>query len=243
MLRPKLLAPFLLALVFAVPVTAQEPPKAPAHEAHQPQTSAPEPARETAGSENAARKDEGGEKEDPNDVFRHSDSVKLVSRITGLSLDTAYWVCIVLNFIVVFAILWVLLKKALPTVFRNRSEAIQRRLEEARKASDEARVRLSAVEERLSRLDIEIEQMRREAESGAQAEEERVMTAAEEERRRIVESAEQEIARAASTARRELKAYVAELAVDLAEKRINITENTDEKLVRQFASRLGKDGN
>jgi len=241
MSKAKLLAAFLLALLFALPASSQSQPDASGHKA-QPQTSTPDASRHTAGSENASRKEDGKEKEaDPNDVFRHSDSVKLVSRITGLDLDTAYWVCIVLNFIVVFAVLWFLLRKALPTVFRNRTEAIQRRLEEARKASEEARVRLAAVEERLSRLDSEIEQMRHEAEANAQVEEQRVLAAAEEERRRIVESAEQEIAQAANVSRRELKAYAADLAVELAEKNIRIAESTDEKLVRNFASRLGKD--
>ena len=240
MSKAKLLAAFLLALLFALPASSQNQPDASEHKA-QPQASAPDGSRHTAGSENASKKEEGEKEADPNDVFRHSDSVKLVSRITGLDLDTAYWVCIVLNFIVVFAVLWFLLRKALPTVFRNRTEAIQRRLEEARKASEEARVRLAAVEERLSRLDSEIEQMRHEAEANAQAEEQRVLEAAEEERRRIVESAEQEIAQAANASRRELKAYAAELAVKLAEKNIRIADSTDEKLVRNFASRLGKD--
>lgn len=180
---------------------------------------------------------------DPNEQFRHSPAVQAIARWTGLSLDTAYWVCVVLNFIVVFAILWILLKKLLPSVFRNRAEAIQKRLEEARKASEDARRRLSDVEARLSRLDADIAHMQQEAEAAARTEEENSTKTAEEERRRIVESAEQEIASAATSARRDLKAYAAELAVNLAEKKIQIGESTDEKLVRDFASRLGKDGN
>lgn len=180
---------------------------------------------------------------DPNEQFHHSQTIKAIARRTHLSLDTVYWLCVILNFIVIFAILWVILKKLLPTVFRNRTEAIQRRLEEARKASEDAGRRLSDVEARLSRLDADIAQMQQEAEAAARREEEQTMKAAEEERRRIVESAEQEIASAAATARRDLKAYTAELAVRLAEKKIQISENTDEKLVRSFASRLGKDGN
>lgn len=184
------------------------------------------------------------EAEEPSEdeVFRNSPSVKWVSRKTGLDLNTAFWLCMTINFVVVFALLWFLLRKAVPAIFRNRNEAIQRRLEEARKTSEEARKRLAEVESRLSKLDTEIEQMRREAESGASVEEKRVLEAAEEERRRIVESAEQEIARAAAAARRELKAYAAELAVDLAAKRIHITDDVDHELVRDFASRLRKDG-
>ena len=84
--------------------------------------------------------------------------------------------------------------------------------------------------------------MRSEAETAAKGEEERVMAAAEEERRRIVQSAEQEIAMAANAARRELKAYAADLAVDLAEKKIQVNQAADQMLVREFTANLGKDG-
>ena len=48
---------------------------------------------------------------------------------------------------------------------------------------------------------------------------------------------------AANAARRELKAYVAELAVQLAEKKIRVSKDTDEALVRAFTAQMGKDGN
>ena len=56
-------------------------------------------------------------------------------------------------------------------------------------------------------------------------------------------SAEQEIEMAANAARRELKAYVAELAVQLAEKKIRVSKDTDEALVHNFTAQMGKDGN
>ena len=246
--------PFAIS-VLAMALMSFAVPLFPAQEPAQPQTSSPSTAadqqaqkgREEAAAAKDDKKDNKNEG-DENAVFRHSSSVKLIARLFGLDpnkesdLDKAFWICMILNFIIVFGVLWFLLRKAVPAMFRNRNEAIQRRLEEARKTSEEARQRLAQVESRLSKLDTEIEQMRREAEAGALAEEKRVMEAAEEEGRRIVESAEQEITRAASAARRELKAYAAELAVDLAEKRIQITENADHGLVRDFASQLGKDG-
>jgi F-type H+-transporting ATPase subunit b len=85
--------------------------------------------------------------------------------------------------------------------------------------------------------------MKQEADENAKAEEQRLKAAGEEERRRIVASAEQEIEIAANAARRELKTYVAELAVQLAEKKIRVTKDTDEALVRAFTAQLGKDGN
>jgi F-type H+-transporting ATPase subunit b len=115
-------------------------------------------------------------------------------------------------------------------------------MEEARSASEEARQRLSEVEGRLSRLDAEIADMRRRAQEAAQADQKRILAEAEEERRRIIASTEQEIAAAANNARRELKAYAARLAVDLAEKKISVDNATDQTLVREFVTQLGKDG-
>ena len=65
---------------------------------------------------------------------------------------------------------------------------------------------------------------------------------AEEDARRVVEAAEQEIASAAKTAQRELKAFVAELSVDLASKKISVDSAADQGLVRSFVEQLGKDG-
>lgn len=247
---PKMLANCIvaLALIFSV---------APSICAQEQSPSASQSSNQTVEKRAHQGKSQEEEAEEPSEdaVFRNSPAVKFIARLIGpdpdkesdpkkreAEIDKAFWICMVLNFIVIVALLWFLLRKAVPALYRNRNEAIQRRLEEARKTSEEARKRLEEVESRLSRLDTEIEQMRREAESGASVEEKRVLEAAEEERRRIVESAEQEITRAVSAARRELKAYAAELAVDLAEKRIHITEDVDHELVRDFASRLGRDG-
>jgi F-type H+-transporting ATPase subunit b len=180
---------------------------------------------------------------DENAELKHSPGVEFVARKTGLTLNQAYWALVFFNFAVVLVILWMLLRKILPAVFKSRTEAIQKRMEEARKASEEARQRLADVESRLSRLDSDIANMRREADETARAEEERIRNSAEEERKRIVHTAEQEIAMAANSARRELKSYVAELAVDLAEKKIKIEQSADQNLVREFASQIGKDGN
>jgi F-type H+-transporting ATPase subunit b len=131
----------------------------------------------------------------------------------------------------------------LPGYFSGRTSTIQKGIEEARKMSEDARRRLAEVEGRLSRLDSEIAAMRREADENAKAEEQRLLAAGEEERRRIVTSAEQEIEMAANTARRELKAYISELAVQLAEKKIRVSNDADEAMVRAFTAQMGKDGN
>jgi F-type H+-transporting ATPase subunit b len=180
--------------------------------------------------------------EDDQDQFKHSASVQLVARITGLDLEHAYWVCVLLNFVVIaVAILW-LSKKNLPGVFRDRTASIQKAMEEARKASEDANRRLGEIEARLAKLDVEIGGMRAAAEKEAAAEEQRIKAAAEEDARKIVESAEQEIAAAAKSARRELTSYAADLAVSLAKKQIHVDAATDQSLLRDFARQLTSNG-
>jgi len=180
--------------------------------------------------------------EDDQSQFKHSPSVQLVARLTGLDLQHAYWVCVLLNFVVIGVALFWLLKKNLPGVFRDRTASIQKAMQEARKASEDANRRLAEIEARLSRLDVEIGGMRSAAEKEAAAEEQRITAAAEEDRRKIVESAEQEITAAAKSARRELTAFAADLAVSLAKKQIHVDAATDQALLRNFANQLSGNG-
>ena len=180
--------------------------------------------------------------EDDQAQFKHSPSVRWVAKLTGLDLEHAYWLCVLLNFLVIAVAIFWFSKKNLPGAFRNRTASIQQAMEEARKASAEANRRLAEIEGRLSKLDGEIAGMRAAAENEGAAEEQRIMAAAAEDGRKIVESAEQEIAAAARAARRELTAYAADLAVALAKKQIHVDAATDQALVREFAQQLPVNG-
>jgi len=227
----------IAALAIAmVPVLRAQESRKPASASAQGQA---EQAQPSTAHEGQKELENGGEA----DAIRHSPSVKWVARHIGLTVDQAYWLCFVLNFAVIFFFMARLMRKKLPGYFGGRTAAIQKGIEEARKMSEDARRRLADVEGRLSRLDAEIAGMQREADENAKAEEQRIVAAGEEERKRIVASAEQEIEMAANSARRELKSYVAELAIELAEKKIRVSKDTDEALVRAFTAQLGKDGN
>jgi F-type H+-transporting ATPase subunit b len=186
-------------------------------------------------SREAAGEDEQGQ-------FKHSASVRWIASVTGLSLEHAYQVSIVLNFAIVAIVIFWALKKNLPAMFRKRTAFIQQAMEEARKASEDANRRLGEIEVRLSKLDTEIGQMRAVAEKESAEEEQKIKAAAEEDARKIVESAEQEIAAAAKSARRELTAYAADLAVTLAAKQIHVDTNTDQALVKDFTRQLSGNG-
>ncbi|MGE5081753.1 MAG: ATPase [Acidobacteriota bacterium] len=214
------------------------------------QASDDSPTPATPGRELAHESREAaGEEKDEMEEFKHSASVRLVSRITGLNLQQSYWLCFILNFAVIAALFVWAGRKYLPGMFRDRTAAIQKAMQEAQKASEEARRKLAEIEARLQKLDVEIGMMRDQAEKEGAVEEARIQATAEEDARKIVASAEQEIAAAAKAARRQLTAHAAELAVGIAAKQIRVDAATDQALVRDFASQLatsdksGKDGN
>ena len=198
-------------------------------------------ANDAAGHE--PNKSEPSKSEDENAQFKQSASVKYIARLLGVTTERAYLICVLINFAIVAGLIAFGLKKALPKMFRERTAAIQKGMEAARLASEDANRRLREIEDKLGRLNSEITQL--EATASAQAEEEagRLKAAAEEERQRIIQTAEQEIAAVVNAARRDLKAYSAELAVSLAEKRIKVDAATDQELVRDFADQLGRNGN
>jgi F-type H+-transporting ATPase subunit b len=201
---------------------------------------APQPGHASADSAGESREGAGGDEEVE---FKHSASVQLIARLTGLSLEHAYWLSTIINFVVIAGLIVWMARKYLPAIFRNRTAAIQQAIEEARRASEDANRRLSDIETRLARLDAEISEMRASAEREAAAEEERIKAAAAEDARKIVQSAEQEITAAVKIARRELTAYAADLAVSLASRQIKVDPGTDQALVRTFAHELSASPN
>ena len=237
---------FLLALLsslaeVALPSFAQAQDQSPASASSQQKPA--EPKHTSIGGELAKEEREAtGEEEEENANLKHSSMVQRLAKLTGLSVHQAHLVAMYLNFaIIVFVAVW-FGRKALPGMLRKRNQSIQSALEEARAASQEANRRLAEIENRLRQLDVEIGQMQANAEKEAETEEVRIKKAAEEDIRKVVETAEQEIAAAAKLARRELTSYTADLAIALARKQINVDANTDQVLVRNFATQLSQDG-
>ena len=144
----------------------------------------------------------------------------------------------VFNFVVLAAFLGWILAKALPKTFRTRTGAIQKKLVDARSATEEATARLNNVEGRLSRLDAEIAALRAQAEESAAAEEQRMRASVEDERGKILAAAEQEITQATMQARRQIQIFAADLAIDQAAKKLVVSAETDRLLVQEFARRL-----
>jgi F-type H+-transporting ATPase subunit b len=170
--------------------------------------------------------------------FRHSPVVQSIARHIHLSVDTTARIIEDLNSgLLIAAILWFLLK-VLPKAFRKRTDALQKQLFDARLATAEANERLAVVEERLSKLGVEIEAIREQTERDMANDEKRIQESLEAERQRIVASAEQEIEAAGAAAQRELKKFAAELSVDRARQGINLTPDGDRMLIRTFGENL-----
>jgi F-type H+-transporting ATPase subunit b len=172
----------------------------------------------------------------------HSPVVSWIGRLINIGPERAYLLSVLINFGILVAFFWVLLKGKIPQMFRDRTAVIQKGIREAQAASADAARRLQNIESRLAKLDTEVAEIRASAESEAAAEEARIRQAAEEDKHRVLQSVEMEIDAIARNARRELKSYAANLAVDLASRKIRVDEHTDQALVREFVDQFGKDG-
>jgi F-type H+-transporting ATPase subunit b len=185
---------------------------------------------------------EDTEEAEENAQFKYAAVVRWVAAKTGLSKEVAYWLFMIINFVILAGFVRWVIKKMLPDGFVSRNAEIQKGIAEARRASAEANARLKEIEGRLAKLDAEISEIRTAAEGDFSHEEQRIKEAAEQDAKNVIIAAEQEIAAATRLAQRELKSFVADLAVGLAEKKIKVDEATDKALVRSFASQIGKDG-
>lgn len=239
------LAATLLVAASVAPAMAQRAP-APAHPAAM-QSAAPGQS-DRARSDNGAFTDQKmassqnlakAEQEDEEYAFKHSGSVRAFAKLFHLSPETASTIFWALNALLLLVFVGYFLMKALPKAFRSRRDLLSQQIIEARKATEQANERLRVVEERLGRLDSEIEAVRAQAERDSANDEVRIKQALEEEKQKIIASAEQEIAAAGAAAERQLRRFAAGLAVDRATARLNLTEGDDRTLIQEFAASLG----
>lgn len=170
--------------------------------------------------------------------YRHSSIVQGIAHLLHMKTETFAQISEDFNSGVLILVLLVVLGKVLPGVFRKRSAQLQKELTEAHAATEDANRRLAEVEVRLSRLDTEIEAIRVQAEKDSVEDEKRIAAALEAERERIVASAEQEIGAAQAAAQRELKKFAADLAIDQAMRRMQLSSETDRALVKDFSKGL-----
>jgi F-type H+-transporting ATPase subunit b len=175
------------------------------------------------------------------EAFRHSPAVQSLAKHAGVSTEFMAKALEDLNSaIMIGAILWFLFRM-IPKMYRNRSEVLRKQLFDARSATAEANARLATVEERLSKLGIDIDAIRKQAEQDSASDEKRIHDSLEAEKQRMLASVEQEIQAAGATARRDLKQYAANLAIDRAMSEIHLSADDDRALIRSFGQNLRND--
>jgi ATP synthase F0 subunit b len=127
-------------------------------------------------------------------------------------------------------------------VFDNRAATIVKELEQARLEKQEAESRLAELETRLGRLDQEITEIRAESERESARESQRISQAAEADAEKIRQTAHREIEGAVKAAQTELRAFVAEASVDMAERMISreIRPEDNARMVNKYIDELGE---
>jgi F-type H+-transporting ATPase subunit b len=204
-------------------------PEAATQSAAQPQTEAAQPEKKSQEEQESAFRLEGP-------------AVKWTAQTFHLSANTAASIFEVINFAVVFFGICIPLFRWLPKFLRARSGKVSSDIESARKATEEANARLSAIEAKLAGLDGEIAGIRAQVEAESLGDEARIKSTIAEESARIVAAAEQEMDASAAQARRSLRHFAADLAISQAIERLAITPETDQALITEFLSDVAPKG-
>jgi len=147
--------------------------------------------------------------------------------------------------IVVFALILVYIlrnKIGIGKVFDGRAASIVKELDQAKRDKEAALKQLAEVEARLGRLDLELAEIRLEAEQEAAREAERIHLAAAADAEKIRQSAHREIEGAMKSARSELRAFVADQAVQMAEAiiRKEIRPEDASRMLTRYTEELGE---
>ena len=149
-----------------------------------------------------------------------------------------------LNFAALAAILYLFLMKTLKVQdkFKADAEQIQRSIESARLAKEEAERRLQEMDQRMNEMNVEIEKIRANAVHEAEEEKNRILKSARKEAERLVEFAHREIDSEVMNAKKELRKQVTEAAVAQSRKIIQreINEQDQERLISDYIEGFGK---
>jgi F-type H+-transporting ATPase subunit b len=146
------------------------------------------------------------------------------------------------NFLILAGIIGFFAKKAGGPFFAGRTRDIQKDIAAATQLKQDADARYAAMEERLAKLDTEVAALRAQGRQESEGEAARVARETEEQLRKVRLHAEQDIASAGKAARQELRAYAANVAIDLAQQKVRhaMSPEQDRDLVSSFLVNLEK---
>ncbi len=147
----------------------------------------------------------------------HGPEVKLFGITLG---QLGQFLVRVVNFGIFFAILYFILKGALSSAFKARAKELEEQLSQAEKDKAEGEAQLKELEAKMVGMQAELAGIMAKAEAEAEAEKQRVLDAARTEAAQILAQTQAEIEFQTRLAEKELRALVAELAVEGAAQRL-----------------------
>ncbi len=143
------------------------------------------------------------------------------AKLFGVEFGTfGAWALKVINFSIFGGILFFLLKGMLAAAFKARAEELVAALERAKKDKAEGEAQIRDLEAKMAGLQGELDGILSKADADAQAEKQRILEAAHAEAQAILAQTQAEIAHQQRLAEQELRALVADLAVEGAARRI-----------------------
>ena len=196
------------AATHEAPAAAHTPEGHAAPEAGHEATNHAGAAHEAAGHEGAGH--EAG-------AAHHAPSMKLFGGTYG---PLGIFIVQLLNFAIWGAGLFFMLKGALSVMFKARKEELITMLAQAERDKAEGEAQVKELEAKMAGLETELAGILSKAETDAEAEKQRVLEAAKAEATQILAQAQTEIGIQKRLAEQELRALVAELAIEGAAKRL-----------------------
>lgn len=150
------------------------------------------------------------------------------------------WLWKILNFAILVFILVKFLGKPFKNFLKQRTELIEKTLNEAREAKELAAKALAEVEERLKTKDKEIQDIISISERSARAEYDQLIRQGEEMREKVIAQAKSNIDYELKAAIDTIKAEAVEIAMELAEKKIQerLSEKEQMRLIEESLSRM-----
>jgi F-type H+-transporting ATPase subunit b len=208
----------------------------------------PAGAAEHASSEHASA-GHGGEEHEPGEM---NWSYGFLGEKEGVQPDLLYrpkgmpppFLANVLNAVMLFGMLAVFGRKPVAEALKHRKQRIVAGMDEAARMKAEAQARLTEYEEKLKRLDTEVERIRAEMREAAEAERRRILAEAKERRDRMERDAhllvEQELKAARDALVRETVNGALASAEDILTSRM--TDADHDRLTAEYLDNVGKTG-
>lgn len=171
-------------------------------------------------------------------VEHHGPVIKLFGKTLGIN---GQFGVKVVNFIIFFLVLYFLLKGALSAAFKARAKEITDLLSQAERDKAEGEAQLKELEGKMAGLKAELDGVLVKAEADAEFEKQRILEAAKAEAAQILAQASADISTQRRMAEAELRALVAELAVEGATARLKARAQGEvaDKLLNRAIDQVG----